>query len=227
MIMKKIFGSTFTPRAGAALVLLLALTAQGQPVGLYLKADAGGNLTMDTDLKEFFGAVTPGSKVKFDPGVRVGLGAGYWLTDWFAVEGELAVMANRISSITEATRLDATFSNVPFLVNARFQIPCHCRITPYIGGGLGVSASVINSEHITLNDITLHGDDATAVFAYQGFAGLRYELNHNMGLSLEYRYFATESPSWRADSTSGTDTDRLKFGGARTHALSVAFDFRF
>src|SRR5438067_2300573 len=98
------------------------LSANAQPQGLYLKADIGGNVTLDTEVREFFGPVAAGTKVKFDPGVRVGLAAGYQLTDWFAAEGEFGVMANRIASITGADRVDnATFANVPFLVNAKFQ----------------------------------------------------------------------------------------------------------
>src|SRR5258708_4527171 len=98
----------------------LALTAtfqvHGQEHRAYVKADLGGNITENTDLKEFFGPVTPGSRVKFDPGVRAGLGGGYWLTEWLAAEGEIGVMGNRIKSITDATELhDAYFENVPFL----------------------------------------------------------------------------------------------------------------
>src|ERR1700674_1390158 len=106
-----------------ALALVSTFPAQAQPDRLYLKADAGGNVTLDTELKEFFGPVTPGSKVKFEPGPRVGVAAGYQLTDWFAAEGEFGVMVNNISSITDATSVDATFSNVPFLINAKFQCP--------------------------------------------------------------------------------------------------------
>src|SRR5438309_2025679 len=136
--MKKPFKLSALSGAVCVVALLHPLSTQSQVSGLYLRADAGGNITRDTNLKEFFGPVTPGSKVKFDPGARVGFAAGYFFTDWFALEGEIAGMANNISSITEATRVDATFENVPFLVNVRFECPCRCRLTPFIGGGVGV-----------------------------------------------------------------------------------------
>lgn len=198
-------------------------TAYGQNGRFYLKGDIGGNLTMDTDLKEFFGPVTPGSKVQFDPGVRLGLAAGYWLTDWFALEGEVGVMENNIKSITEAERVDATFGNVPFLVNAKFQLPNSSRFTPYIGGGIGGSAAVLDVDHIVLNGIGVHGTDSEAVFAYQGFAGVRFVLNEAMGLNLEYRYFGTTAPSWEGDFAG----DNIRFGQIGTHAVSVAFEVRF
>src|SRR5947207_3256132 len=168
---------------------LPAAKVQAQAHTWYLKGDVGGNVTLDTDLKEFFGEVTPGSKVKFDPGVRVGVAAGYFLTDWFAAEGEIGVLANNISSITEAERVDAVYSNVPFLINARFQCPHNGRIAPYFGGGVGGSVATLDADHIRLNDTRLDGAMSDVVFAYQAFAGVRFKITENMGLSVEYRYF--------------------------------------
>src|SRR5258706_6991741 len=91
--------------ACGSLALLSPTAAHAQMDKLYIKADLGGNLTSSTDLKEFFGeSLTPGSKVRFDPGVRFGVSAGYQLTDWVAAEAESGVMANSIKSITDATR---------------------------------------------------------------------------------------------------------------------------
>src|SRR5439155_21623270 len=154
-----------------SLALLSAPTTHAQQNSWYLKGDVGGNVTLDTDLKEYFGEVTPGSKVKFDPGVRVGFAAGYFLTDWFAAEGEIGVFANNLSSITEADSVDAVYSNVPFLINARFQCPRPGFVTPYFGGGVGGSVATLDADHIRLNGTTLDGTMSDVVFAYQAFAG--------------------------------------------------------
>src|ERR1041385_5129508 len=102
---------------------VLASAAQAQGTDWYLKADVGGALTCNTELKEFFGVPTPGTRVKFDPGVRFAYGGGYWLTEWFAAEVETGVIANSIHSITGANDDDAVFSSIPLLLNARFQCP--------------------------------------------------------------------------------------------------------
>jgi len=210
--------------ACGGLALVSTFPAQAQFGGFYLKADVGGNVTLDTEITEFFGPVSPASKVKFDPGARVGVAAGYQVTDWFAAEGEFGVMVNNISSITGANRVDATFSNVPFLVNAKFQCPGHCRLTPYIGGGIGYSVAILDADVIDFNGTAISGiDSSEAVFAYQAFAGLRYRINDRMGLSLEYRYFAADAPRWRDD----FDTGIIRFGGTQTHTVSLAFDYRF
>jgi len=211
-----------------AVLGFLANTACGQSTGLYVRGDLGGNITENTGLKEFFGAVTPGSKVKFDPGARFGVAVGYHLTDWLSVEGETGVMANNIESITEATRVDAQFANVPFLANVRIQLPCRCRVTPYLGGGVGGSVSILDADPIDLNGTRMSGSAGSdIIFAYQAFGGLRYKLNDQMGISLEYHYFATQDSDFRADFTVGTDTDHIRLKGVATHAISVAFDITF
>lgn len=212
--------------AFAAFSILGGEIASAQQGHLYVKGDLGGNITQDTDLKEFFGPVTPGSKVKFDPGVRFGVAAGYWITDWFAAEGETGIMANNIKSITEASRADATFSNVPFLANLRIQVP-NARFSPYIGAGAGGSASVLDTDRITINGTTMDGSDSDTVFAYQGFAGVKYQINEQMWAGIEYRYFATDRPEWQADFAFGTESDKVRFGGARTHSLSLTFSYSF
>jgi opacity protein-like surface antigen len=204
------------------------VSAWSQGTRFYVKADAGGNLTQDADLKEFFGPIAPGSQVKFDPGFRGGLTGGYQFTDWFAGEAEVGFMENQINSITAADRIhDAWFANVPFLVNGKLQYPNSSPLTPYIGGGVGFSEAIIDVGHIDIGGTSLHGRMNDTVFAYQGFAGLRYRLNDQMGLSLEYHYFAAEGANWQADFTSGAASDRMRMGRTQTHAISVAFDFRF
>ena len=132
---------------------------------------------------------------------------------------------NNIKSITDATRVDATFANVPFLANVRLECPRRCRVSPYIGGGLGVSAAVLDIERIDHPNASVRGSDSDAVFAYQGFAGLRLALNDAMGLSLEYRYFASEGPRWKGDVDFSEGS--IHFGRIETHSVSVAFDFHF
>jgi len=214
--------------ACGALVLTSTLAARAEDTPFYGRLDLGGNWSRDLELKEFFGPVAAGSKVRLDPGLRAGVAGGYQLTDWFAGEVQVGYFENRINSITGATRIDqATFSNVPFLVNAKLQYANRTRFTPYIGGGLGASVAIIDARHIDLNGIRLRGTGADAVFAYQGFAGIRYALSDRMGVSLEYRYFAADSPSWQADLTDGTGSGYLRLGRSETHSVSLAFDFHF
>ncbi|HLH54169.1 MAG TPA: outer membrane beta-barrel protein [Verrucomicrobiae bacterium] len=204
------------------------LPAFAQNTGFYLKADAGGDITLNTNLKEFFGPVAPGTRVKFDPGLRGGIAGGYQVCQWFAPEFEIGFLENQISSITGADRVhDAWFANVPFLVNGKFQYPNSSPLTPYAGAGVGFSEAIIDVGRIDINGTSLHGNISDTVFAWQAFAGLRYQINESMGLSVEYRYFAADGANWRADFTENTASDTMRMGRTQTHAVSLAFDFRF
>jgi opacity protein-like surface antigen len=210
------------------IVTLTGLSALAQNSGFYIKGDVGGNITRDIELKEFFGPVAPGSQIKLDAGFRAGLSGGYQVTEWFAAEAELGLFENTINSITDATSIhNATFANVPLLFNAKFQYPNRTPLTPYIGAGLGFSEAIFDVDNITVGNTSLSGSDNATVFAYQAFAGLRYRLNERMGLSVEYRYFVAESPTWHADVTVGNGSDAMSFGRSQTQAFSLAFDFRF
>lgn len=215
--------------AGVCASALCLTSAHAQSSRFYVGADAGGAMTSDSRVKEFFGPVNPGTKVSLDPGVRIGFKGGYKLTDWFAVEGETGVIYNNIKSITGAS-IDgnASLANVPFLLNARFEIPHgRCPVTPYFGGGAGGSATIFSLEHhIDLNGVRLTGSDAAPVFAYQAFAGLRYAISDQMDVGVEYHYFATTGPTWTADA-SGTSTDHMRFLGVQSHMVSAAFTYRF
>jgi OOP family OmpA-OmpF porin len=211
--------------AGICASALCATSAQAQLSRFYIGADAGGLLTSDTRVKEFVGPVAGEAKMKLDPGVRFGFRAGYHFTDWFALEGETGVLANNIHSISGGS-IDgnADLANFPFLLNARFEIPHgKCPVTPYFGGGAGGSWTFRNFEHhVDFNGAEVSGHDSARVFAYQAFGGLRYAISDNMGLGVEYHYFCTTGPQWGTDG--GGD---IALSGARSHAITLAFDFHF
>jgi len=223
-IMKK-YQSVLT--LGLCAGALCAGTARAE-TGFYAGADVGGLLTLDTRVKEFTGPVGSDTKMKLDPGIRVGLHGGYKLTDWFSVEGETGVMGNNIKSIPGASLDgDASLANVPFLLNARFELPHgRCPITPYFGGGAGGSATVLSFEHhIDFNGNRLRGTDSDVVFAYQAFGGIRYAINDHMDVGVEYHYFATTGASYSVDDV-GTP-NKIGLAGVQSHAITAAFNYRF
>jgi len=224
--MKKHFRSVVCWVIGS-LGLLLSLPAQAERNQFYAEADMGGAVTVDTQLKEFFGPVPPNSEVTFDPGVWLGLRGGYGVTDWFDAEVQTGFVANQIKSVTGATETEAALTNIPLLLNARFHCPALHRISPYFGGGLGFSTTILSGDDLVIDGTRLHGSIAGVVFAYQAFGGLRYAINDRMGLSVEYHYFATCSSEMRASATSGTTSDTARLGGTATHAATIAFDYRF
>ena len=219
---------SLTHLAIGVLTLLGLSRSRAEHGKFYVEADAGAVVTVDTQLKEFFGTpLAPNSQLTFDPGFRLGVRGGYGVTDWFDAEVETGIMANNIESATGATETDASLANIPFLINARFHCPALHRVSPYFGGGLGASTTILSGNDLVINGTSLDGSTAGIVFAYQAFAGVRFAINERMGLSLEYHYFATTDSTMEADVTVGTSSDQVKLGGTASHTATIAFDYRF
>ena len=210
----------------SGLAVFSTLTALGQGTGFYVKGGIGPAFTEKTALREF-NAPLSGVKVKFDPGFQFRVAAGYQITDWVATELETGVSYNTIKSIPGATELDGSLANVPVLANVVLQCPKWNRFVPFIGGGAGMASAVLTADDITLNGNRLHGTQSDAVFAYHGFAGLKYQINDRMDVSLAYRYFGTTSPEWKADVIFGGGTGKTRFGDDKTHSVTAAFSYRF
>jgi opacity protein-like surface antigen len=185
--------------------------------GPYVGADLGVALTGDADLKEFPGAAS-GRHVEFDPGMRLSLAGGWSFCEWFRAGGEFGVIAHNIKGA------DATFSQIPLMANVEFRFPNKSPIVPFVGGGPGVSISVIS-----LDDDNLGGGDfvdgsaSDAVFAWQVYGGLRYKIDDHMSVGLVYKYFDAGSPTWEVRRTS----EDIRFGRTQTHAISASFSMDF
>lgn len=74
-----------------------------------------------------------------------------------------------------------SIDSVSIMGNAYWDFETGTRFTPYIGGGLG--AAYVN--------VDAPGGDNSWEFAYQGMAGVNFDVNPNWTVGAEYRYFAT------------------------------------
>ena len=204
----------------SSMALTLSLSSfmvRGDEAGPYFNADLGPAFTEDTKLKEFPDAV-PGGKVRFDPGARLSLGGGWRFNDWLSAGGETGVIANDLSDA------DGSFSQVPLLANVEFRLPNQSPFVPFIGGGPGLSVSVINLDHDSLaGGSNVHGSTADTVWAWQIYGGARYKLTDNMSLGFVYKYFEAGSPTWDVRRTS----QDIRFGDAHTHSFGVSFSMNF
>jgi len=198
-----------------------ALGAQDFRPGFYVRADLGPAFTRSTDVKEFIGSPSPG-RVKFDTGVRFGIGGGYLFCPYFALDGETGWIYNEIDSISGGIDADARVMQVPFLANAVFQYPNPTHVTPFFGGGAGGSSSVLDID-ATSGSVFVHGTASDTVFAYQGFGGLKYEINDRLAVGVVYKYFKSGDPEWDVRRSS----QNIKFDGTETHSVSVTVNFRF
>ena len=211
-------------RTGAILLCwgLAKYAACGVETTPFMELDLAGYLTQDTNLKEFFGPVPPGTKVKFSPGGQIAVNMGAQITDWLAPSAEIGLMVNSITSITGASHVGAALLNVPVLVNLRVQWPHRSRWAPFAGAGVGYTLSTLSTSRVTLGDTSIKGSDSDAVFTYQASAGLRYG-DKDVGVSLTYRCLIFDNASW----SFGSSSEKIRFGSALNQIFTIALDVSF
>jgi OOP family OmpA-OmpF porin len=213
--------------AFGAMTLASVFCVQGQESAgygySYVRAGIGPALTPKTDVEEFFGPMS-GTEVEFDVGLRFEVTVGFQFTDWLGAEFETGFTFNEADSVTGSPDADFELTNAPLLGNVIVQCPATPPLVPFIGAGIGFASATIDIDSFTLPGRgTFTGSDSDIVLAYQGIAGVRYEFNEQMGVSLTYKYFGTGKPDWEADFGTGG----IGFGRTETHSFLASFTFKF
>jgi opacity protein-like surface antigen len=209
--------------------LTFAVAAQGQ--GPFVKVEAGPTITEDVTISEFL-SLAPGNKIEFDPGFRFAFGGGYSFSDFIALGGETGVSFNEIDNIQGASsESESSIGNVPLMANVTFKIPTRSPLVPYAGAGAGVSFVWFDAQTIQVPNggggfDTVDGSDSDAVFAWQVFGGLKYEINPNMSLGIAYKYLHADAPEWNAEDDFGTEIS-FRTGHIETHAVTFVFSMKF
>lgn len=163
------------------------------------------------------GAATPGNRVdfdnEFDIGFLGGVTAGRLFENGLRSELELRYSQNdfdetRARSTTGGTTVDSGQSNaggdvtsIALMANLFYDFNSTGRFHPYLGGGVGGAQINVNDFSAGGGDV-FDGDDL--VFAYQGGAGLAFDLTDRLTFDVGYRYFATDDASFRDN---GNDVD--------------------
>jgi opacity protein-like surface antigen len=201
------------------------ITRDGGP---YFRAAAGVSLTEEGRVTKF----TPGPSggdIDFDPGFNLDLAIGFAFNQNVALEFEFGGNGNEMHSVKGLAITDTFFYSAPFLANVVFQYPIpRTIVTPYVGAGAGGSVTVFDTDGFSNGTATLYGSDSDFVFAWQAFAGLRFDLNQYMSLGAGYKYFATgdSSFSYPPYPFPGPNA-HLDIEGTRSHMILFVFNMKF
>lgn len=98
-----------------------------------------------------------------------------------------------------------------------FDLP-NTKLKPYIGGGIGFAR--VEANDVRANNVSLV-NDSDVVFAYQLGGGVSYPLTAQTDAFVDYRYFATEDPSFTASNGGIVKSD------LETHNVSVGLRYKF
>jgi OmpA-OmpF porin, OOP family len=233
--MKRFLGS------GGAFIIATLLSATAthaqyrsfvtRDAGFYWWLDTGAVIPEDGHISDF-GGFTSGQKVQYDVGFGLDVAGGYAFNRYFATELQLGGTWNSFSSVEGASIHDTSLSTVPILANVVLQYPIpRTVVVPYIGAGVGGAATIFDTDDFYMpvpgGSVSLHGSQSDFVFAWQGIAGVRFDLNQWMSLGVRYRYLYTDSSTYSFESYHhGPDFD-LDLSSFHSHLVALIFQMKF
>jgi opacity protein-like surface antigen len=169
----------------AALMAGLAAGAQARETGWYIRGDVGYSVDGDLDLRQEFDDIDSIEKSSSDYVIEqsyslendwmAALGGGYAFENGFRLEGEVAYRTNDLEDVESSVDVDALSG----MVNLFYDFNRDGGVQPYVGVGVGIA----NVEVESFDDSGL---------AWQGLAGLAFDLPGNWALDIGYRYFRVE-----------------------------------
>lgn len=174
--------------------------------------------------------------LKMSPGFMVNGGFGERFLPWLS--GEL-LGGFYYGGVDEAKAADgqtrsfnASLLQVPILLNAIVHLPDRKRVVPFVGAGAGAMVSWLDiDDRVSLGDLGVVplGESSTQVtFAYQAFAGVRFNIRRDGALALTYRFSGAGSPNWALkDSVTGDTAATLKARDIFVHSLTLGFYTKF
>jgi len=212
-----------------SLIVILSLSgsalAADDTIGIYVAATGGVTLpqNMLTKLDDTTEGVTD---VTHDIGLNTGWMAGAkvgWLTPfskrWFAAEIEYNHIENNFNTgsgyriLEEAMNFDGKIKLDVFMLNLIGRYPAG-RIHPFVGFGFGAAQVQLDD----LKGVNVNPDPANPggnnldvsgghkwVFAYQGMAGVDFDITKNLFVGVAYKFLVTQPVKYDARMTTPMD----------------------
>ncbi len=190
-----------------ALVTVQSQMASADPrEGPYFTLEGGVNFLQDNDITVNIPNQQPISgELFYNSGWAAGAAAGYQWSNGLALEAEMAYRQNGIDGeevMGTPMAIDGIEGSLAFMANAKFNLDTGTRLTPFIGAGMGLAVIKVDAQPDGGGDFIA----SDTQFAYQGIAGVSYEILPHLSLALQYIYFATKSPTFE-DSSVSVDMD--------------------
>ncbi|MEW5726656.1 MAG: outer membrane beta-barrel protein, partial [Pseudomonadota bacterium] len=200
----------------AGVALGVAGTANAQLAeGWYAGAEAGAAVTGD--------ATTSGGGQRWSTDYSAGpvvmgtagYGFGPGKLGRLRLEGEVGWRNGEVDGVNGASG-SGDASATSLMANVVTDFLPQERVHPFVG--LGVGGALVDSSASAAGS-GFSGDDT--VFAYQAIAGVGFDVTREVGLSLAYRYFATQDPSLSTSSGASAESEYA------SHAVTAGITFRF
>ncbi|CAA7626793.1 Outer membrane protein and related peptidoglycan-associated protein [Candidatus Terasakiella magnetica] len=134
------------------------------------------------------------------------------------LEAEISYRANGIDKVAGQNGKGDTSAIAP-MVNGVYEFLPQSAIHPFVGAGIG--AAYVNAGTVSQNGTNVYkGGDWQ--FAYQGFAGVGYDISQNVELKAQYRYFSTLD--YKTKAIPGGQKLTSEYAD---HAILIGFNYKF
>jgi len=182
------------------------------------------------------GVMNQDLRMEMGPGFAVHGGLGESFSRWISAELLGGIYYHNVDELSGADGagrgFDASLLQVPILVNLVVHVPLRSRLTPVLGVGAGAVISWLDVEdQLPIgggNILQVNGSSTEVTFAYQAFAGLRYQYGDGAVVSLTYRFTGVGSPTWGLDdAVTGRSVADLKAHDLCVHSLTLGFHIGF
>ena len=177
--------------------LLLTLSTMAIAVDLddfYITAKGGVSKTLDTGTMNYDnGDVFTLSDDDLGTGSAFGISAGKYITDNFRLELEVIKRTGYEMDTTDSDNnlMEANITSKSIFFNGFYDFQPfslgNTPITPYLGGGVGISKNKMGATHENRPGNTVDGKTISQ-FAYKVAAGTLVDLTENVSLDINYQY---------------------------------------
>jgi len=229
----------------AALLLTLPSMAMAIDLeGYYITAKGGASKTFNTGTTSFNranGALRTFQNEDLGTGSAFGFSVGKYITDSFRLELEAIKrtgyeydaawtdgpdFTEKAKIQTEALFVNGFYDFQPFIMS-------NTAITPYLGGGVGISRNKMGTIHQYENGISddnFYNGDTINQFAYKLSAGTLVSMTDNFSLDLNYQYVnlgAFKGGPYRFGAIEETMQMGYNGGEIKTQELMVGLQYTF
>jgi OmpA-OmpF porin, OOP family len=208
-----------TAVSAASLAAAHPVSADERAPALYLGLGAGGNFMPDANID----GAGIGTEADYDTGLAGAITLGFRRADGFRSEFEVSARTNDADKLRGMGSADGDVDALTFMGNILYDFQRFGSLKPYVGGGIGLAR--VRFDGVRPIGAGLINDHDLA-FAYQGIAGLSFEVNDTFELFGDYRYLRTSDLDFQ-EATTGTTvsadySNHTIMGGIRIALYSPA-----
>ena len=222
----------------AALLLTLPTISVAVDLdGYYITAKGGVSKTSDTGTMSYGTPTVILNDDDLGTGSAFGISAGKYISDNFRLELEAIKRTGYEMDTTGDNNLyEANISSKSIFINGFYDFQSFSLgstpITPYLGGGVGISKNKMGTTYENRPSATLDGKTISQ-FAYKVAAGTLVSLTENVSLDINYQYVNLGNIKSgvgvydEAGTFFGNISPAINGGEIKTQELMVGLQYKF